>query len=274
MRPRLRSAALDRLAGRASLLASLRASLLAALLGVAGCGDGESPVEAFCEQWVTAYCEGNRDCCSVTEDTYADVDSCKAAQRARCALGTGTAFSGSPPLASFDSGEGSRALTDLREAAIAGTCSAPPALDDYALVIGTLVLGASCSPVGGDLSPIVACAPNSRCLLSASRTGTLTGQCVRESNDGAPCVVETCVPGFYCAGAGDPTSGDVGLCAERKADAEPCGSASECRTGVCVSELCGSFAGPGVSPWCVVGAGLGNIVPPLDDAGSDVDAGL
>ena len=271
MRPRLSSAAPDRLAGGASLHL---ASLLTALLGIAGCSEGPSPVDAFCDEWVTAYCEGNRDCCSVDEDTYADVDSCKAAQRARCSLGAGTAFTGSPPLASFDSGEGSRALTDLREAATAGTCSTPPTLDAYALVIGTLELGANCSPVGGDFSPIVACAPNSRCLLSASRTGTLTGHCVRESNDGDPCVVETCVPGFYCSGAGDPTAGDVGLCAERKGDGDACISANECRAGLCVSALCGSFAGPGVNSWCVLGAGLGNTVPPPSDAGSDVDAGL
>lgn len=253
-------------------------ALVGALPSVFGCQAKPSPAQSFCEQWVATFCEGNRDCCTSTDDTYADVDTCKSSERTRCTLGTGGAFSSSPPLASFDATEGDRALEELRTAAAAGTCTRPPSLDSYALVIGTLAIGDDCSAVGGDLSRIAACAPGARCLLAASRAGALTGQCVRESASGEACIAETCVPDAYCADLGDPSLGSVGLCTERKLDGDPCETSHECVTGNCVAGVCGSLLGPSVNAWCVSGAGLGAVVPPPVDLGSDlgtdVDAGL
>lgn len=248
-------------------------TLVGVLAGLSGCGGTPNAAGAFCEQWVAAFCDGNRDCCTSPEDTYVDVDACKSAERARCALGTGKAFTGAAPLASFNATEGERALTDLREAGAAGSCAPPPSLDSYALVVGTVAIGADCSPVGGDLSPIAACSPGARCLLAASRTGTLIGQCVRESPSGDSCIAETCEPGNFCADLGDPSAGSVGVCTMRKLDGEPCTVARECLTGVCASEMCGALGVPSISPWCVLGAGLGAIVPPTD-LGTDVDGGL
>jgi hypothetical protein len=252
-------------------------ALASALASLAACKAKPSAADAFCENWVAAYCEGNQSCCTSTDDTYADADSCKTAQRARCALGTGSAFSGATPLASFDAAEGARALEDLRTAGTAGACVEPPSLDTYALVVGTLAIGDDCSPLGGDLSPVAACEPGARCLLAASRAGTLTGQCVTESELGQACVAETCIPSAYCAGLSDPSAGGAGSCTARKLDGETCGSARECLTGACASSICGTLGGPTLSAWCVPGAGLGAVVPPTDlgtDLGGDVDAGL
>ena len=255
---------------RVAVLVALAASLSAS----AGCKATPSAAENFCDQWVAAFCEGNRECCMSPSDAYPDVDTCKSRERARCVLGSGTAFTAAEPIASFNVAEGARALEDLRAAGAPGACTPPPSLDSYALVIGTLTVGSDCSAIGGDFSPFTACEPNARCLLAASRAGTLVGQCVRESGLGEGCVAETCVPGAYCADLGDPSSGGTGTCAAQKADGEACVSARECVTGTCVSSLCGVFLGAGASPWCVVGAGLGGSLPPPDDAGSDPDAGL
>lgn len=266
MIPRNATAAPRRLGGLLTL-----AGVLTAL---GGCGGTPNPAGAFCEQWVAAYCEGNRDCCTSVEDTYTNVDSCKSAQRARCALGAGSAFSGAPPLATFNAAEGERALADLRAAGTPGSCTEPPSLDAYTLVVGTLAIGGDCSPLGGDLSPIAACAPGSRCLLAASRTGALIGQCVRESTSGDSCVAETCEPSSYCADLGDPSAGSAGICSMRKGEGQACTSARECVAGACVSMLCGALGGPGASAWCVTGAGLSAVVPPAEDLGTDLDAGL
>ncbi len=255
-------------------------ALVGALASLAACKATPSAAEAFCDEWVTAYCDGNQSCCTSPDDTYPDPNTCKSAQRARCSIASGSAFSGAAPVASFDAAEGARALEDLRAAGTPGACTEPRSLDLYALVVGTLAVGDDCSPLGGDLSRIAACAAGGRCLLAASSAGTLTGQCVSEGGIGEACVAETCIPGAYCANLGDPTVGLTGICAARKLDGETCTSARECITNACASSLCNGVGGVAASGWCVSGASLSAVAPTSDDLGvgrdlgGGVDAGL
>lgn len=224
-------------------------ALAAGSAGFAGCKGEASPQETFCAEVVAVFCTGNADCCMDATARYADADECAIAERARCTLGTGSAFLGSPPRVRFDVVAADAYLTELREAV--ATCAPPPSLDAYEFFEGTGLPGTDCSPLGADLSPIVACAPGARCLLAASPSGTLSGTCVAETPVGAACVAETCVPGAFCELAAD---GSAGECVAKRGEFEACRVARECLTGECFDGLCRQPMDPAGGGYCVPGA--------------------
>jgi len=234
---------------------------------LAGCDPGTGvSASGFCDMWLNAWCMKQAECCTDSLGRYSSVATCVAAQRPSCSLGLGVAFQSSTPTAFFDSARATSALSDLR----AADCSAAlPSLDAISppIVRGTLAAGADCSPIGGDLSPTLSCGPSYRCLLGATRTGALRGQCVNEgASVGASCASQTCVSGMYCQLS---ATGSTGSCQMKLGPGAPCTADVACAEGTCdlststgTSACSFAFAGTG-SAWCVPGAGSVT-VPPMD----------
>lgn len=252
-----------------------RFALAALLFGLAACRSSSAITAAsFCQDWVTALCMKNQTCCTDATGRYATLADCVSAQRASCALGEGTAFVNVPgrgQLAYFDPSGAQAALTDARNP----DCTAMrPTLDMVSpvLVRGTLHTGDDCSPVGGDLSPTVACAPGYRCALGATRTGALNGECIPEGGPGALCYTQTCVAGYYCA---IDAGASMGSCMVLQGPLASCFHDYECLTQVCTPNatdrtMPGACVGS-TEQWCYPGAGL---LMPTDGGTTGVDTGV
>lgn len=186
----------------------------------------------YCIEATRLACEGGRDCCTQEDRRATD---CTNAGRS-CAT-TAEDLALQSGLLRFDAEAAANRLEELRDAI--ATCAAVERRRFFweGILVGTLLLGAECTPSAPGLLSIgrLACSPGLRCELSGTAS-SYTGVCAPLGGIGASCNHD-CETGLYCRwGLSQPGDPFWGRCDEPESDS--CISDQGCETLFCHFDQC------------------------------------